>query len=188
MALPNNFTPYSSISASYDRLMGAPAMGGLNQIQSYDPIQYSQPTQNLRQNRDSITINSAGSQSPTQRIQSRANQVSEKIAGQTLGQLQAYGQTMQAIDPFRQAYLKNYRLTDQERQNVNRLTSQGYSPGFAFNNRTTQLTDNANTLNGRGYQNNYDQWNNSINAFNQAAGYNPTTSLDAAYNRIINRL
>lgn len=186
MALPNNLSSYSTLQANYDRLAGVQPTTALRGPTDYDPIQYSQPTQNLRQGRDIININTSGNMTPQQRIQTQANRLAEKQAAQALGAYQGVALTQQAIDPIRQNYVNNYKLTDQERNNINRLTGQGYSQGFAFNNRGTQLTANANQATGAAFQNNYDQYNNSINALSSAGGYTPT-SLEQSYQRLLGR-
>lgn len=188
MALPNNLSSYSTLQANYDRLAGVQPTTALRGPTDYDPIQYSQPTQNLRQGRDIININTQGDQTSAQRVQNQANRIAERQAAQSLGAIQSIGMTQAALDPIRQNYISNYKLTDQERANVNRLTGQGYSPGFAFNNRGTQLTANANQSTGAGFQNNYDQYNNSTNAFRTAAGYPPTNSLEQSYQRLLGRI
>jgi len=187
MATVSAYTPYGTLEANYNRLAGVQPTTSLQAPTGYDPIQYSQPVTNLRQNRDVININPNGGMSSQDRIQTRANKLAEEQAAQSLGAFQAQGLIRQQLEPARQNFFNNYRLTPQERTNVDRLIGQGYSAGFAFNNRGTRLTANANQSTGRAFQNNYDQFNNQIEAINSGFGYNPTNSLEQSYQRLLGR-
>lgn len=188
MAFANSFTPYGTLEANYNRLAGVQPTTALQGPTGYDPIQYSQPVTNLRQNRDVININTQGNGNSQSRLQNQANRVAERQAAQVLGNWQAQGMINQGLEGARNAYINNYRLTPQERQNINRLTGQGYSTGFAFNNRGTQFASNANQAEGRILQENYDQQNAQSGAYNAATGYNYNpSSLEQSYQRLLGR-
>lgn len=188
MALPNNFSNYSTLQANYDRLAGVQPQSAIKGPNNYDPIRYSQPVNSLRQGGDIINVSSDGNLSPQQQMENQTNRIAQSQASRVLGNFRAQGLINQGLEGARNAYINNYQLTPQERQNINRLTNQGYSTGFAFENRGTQFASNANQAEGRILQENYDQQNARSGAFNAATGYNYNpSSLEQSYQRLLGR-
>jgi hypothetical protein len=70
MAIPSQFTQYSTVQNSYQRMMGGnvPAYSAPAAPQTSSPIGYNQPLSNLRGGGGSTTISTFSNLSPQQRI------------------------------------------------------------------------------------------------------------------------
>lgn len=185
MALPSSFTGYSTIQNNYNRLAGVQPTSALQGPTGYDPIQYSQPVNTLRQQRDVININTDGGNSQS-RVDSRANRMAEDA----MGNLQAQGRFMSLIEPNRIAGLDQYQLTPREQANYRTLNNAGYSQGYSLANAGSGVGSGVryNSPEGQFIQDIYNRNTRDQAANNALIGYNPSSALEQSYQRLFNRL
>lgn len=186
MALPNSLGSYSTLQGNYNRLAGVQPTSAISQPSGYDPIQYNQPVQQLRQNRDVININTNGGNTSQDRI----NRQATRLAEQQAAQLRSTGEFMKMLEPQRIQAMNSYTLTPYEQGNFNRLRSVGYSDAYAFANAGSGAgaSNRPNSIEGRWIQGAFDRDQRDQQVRNSITGYTPSNALEQSYQRLLGRI